>query len=793
MTTKTSTQLESALRYAELGWPVFPLHTPIATGDEPACSCRQASKCADIGKHPRYNKHNLTNGLKNATTDPDTIRGWWKIWPDANIGIRTGVDAGVIVLDVDGDKGQRSITDKPMPPTLTDRTGNGEHKFFAHPGGTVGNFAKKLPGLDLRGDGGYVVAPPSLHESGRRYEWLIPPWDEQPAPCPDWLLELLSESSQTNSKPASDVGETLRQGKRNDTLTSLAGTMRRRGMSESEIYAALKAVNEERCEPPLADDEVAKIAKSVSGYDPADSAFEKNGRQTVEDVLSMLEEIADSDTPDIEKKAAVLALSTEIGALGRVDRLLVEDALQDLFDWTKTDAQRFARAAAKDFRQEHAAEKKKREYASDEERLADEIGLPRLLAERILERYHFAQDPGGKLYTYQHGTYTIYGERLIKRQVKRLLKVWDMTDEWSKHKSEEVIEWIRVDAPELWARPPLDVLNVKNGLLDLKTGELKDHDPEYLSPVQLPVEYDPDADCPAWHDLIAAVFPDDCPDLAWELIAWLMMPYTSIQKSVLLLGEGRNGKSTFLNAVKNFLGRANVAGVSLHKLEANAFATARLVGRLANICPDLPSEHLAGTSVFKALTGGDLIHGEHKYHDSFEFESFARLVFSANTPPQSDDSSNAFFRRWLVVPFERTFTDEDEIPRQKLDAMLADPKELSGVLNMALAHLPRVLDQGITEAESMRKAWYEFKEVTDPQQVWLDLNTVEGPEMFVEKGELLKAYNADAKANGRPTLTASLFGKVVKRWKPSIQDGQKRIAGERPLVWYGIGLKADNW
>jgi len=251
-------------------------------------------------------------------------------------------------------------------------------------------------------------------------------------------------------------------------------------------------------------------------------------------------------------------------------------------------------------------------------------------------------------------------------------------------------------------------------LLDLTSGELSPHTPAHLSTVQIPVEYDPDADCPFWQRFIKGVFPADCQDLPWELVAWLMIPTTSIQKAVLLLGEGNNGKSTFLTALGSFLGHQNVAGVSLHKLEANRFATAQLVGKLANVCPDLPSAHLAGTSVFKALTGGDLIHAEWKHGAMFEFASFARLVFSANYPPQSSDSSHAFFRRWLVVPFERTFTDKDEISREELDRRLSDPKELSGVLNMALIHLQRIRDRGITTTESMQKAWYEFREVTDP-------------------------------------------------------------------------------
>lgn len=420
-------------------------------------------------------------------------------------------------------------------------------------------------------------------------------------------------------------------------------------------------------------------------------------------------------------------------------------------------------------------------------------GWTKYLSDAILEDDHFAVDAGKYLYRYADGVYRGDGKDWIARRCKTILEDLGRPEKWTTYRVGQVTAYIAVDRPALWERPPDDILNVKNGLLDLETGELRPHTPEHLSTVQIPVDYDPDAACPAWEKFVGEVFPEDCQStLPWELAAWLMTPNTSIQKSILLLGEGCNGKSTFLVALEKFLGKQNVAGVSLHKLEASQFASARLVGKLANICPDLPSEHLAGTSVFKALTGGDLIHGERKYGESFEFESYARLVFSANTPPQSADSSHAFFRRWLVVPFDRTFTEEDEIPRDVLDRRLADPEELSGVLNMALIFYPRIKHVSVTETESMRRAWYEFREVTDPIEVWLDLNTVEKPVAYIVKADLLRAYNEDAKANGRPVMVASQFAKAVKRWKSDIQDGQKRINGKRNWVWRGIGLVQEG-
>lgn len=696
MTTQTQTQavdlLANALRYAEAGWPVLPLHTPTEAG----CSCRRAD-CESVGKHPR-----TRHGVKDATCEPGQIRAWWHTWPEANVGIRTGAEAGIVVLDVDGDEGRQSTSDKAIPPTATARTGDGEHKYFAHPDGTVKNFTKKLPGLDLKGDGGYVVAPPSLHVSGRRYEWLIPPWEEQPASCPAWLLELLNAQAES-TVPAPSADGRITVGARNDTLASLAGTMRRRGMSYESILAALLAENGGKCDPPLEESEVERIARSISGYAPAE------------------EEAPDGDP--------------EVG-------------------WTK------------------------------------------FLADAILETDHFAVDAGDRLYYYHAGSYRLDGKRHIARRCKELLENWNRPAKWTTYRVGQVQSYIAVDRPALWKRPPRDVLNVKNGLLDLQTGELRPHSPEHLSAVQLPVEYDPGADCPAWHKFTDAWFPPDTRDLPWELLAWLMCPDMSIQKAVLLLGSGGNGKSRFLNAVKTFLGYNNVTGMSLHTLEGNRFATSNLVDKLANICPDLPSDHLTSTSVFKALTGGDSrLSAEIKHGIRFDFECYARLVFSANHPPASNDSTRAFFDRWLVVPFNRRFRGTpEEIPAEELDEMLADPAELSGALNMALIHLQRVRERGITETESMQKAWYEFREVTDPVEVWLDLNTVQGPELYVTKSDLFDAYRRNAKEEGRPRMTASQFSGAVKEWNPDLREGQKRLPTGRPKVWYGIGLRVDdNW
>ena len=423
------------------------------------------------------------------------------------------------------------------------------------------------------------------------------------------------------------------------------------------------------------------------------------------------------------------------------------------------------------------------------------------VAERILSQSRFAQDEGGGLYRYDAGAYHPRGERFVKARVKAVLEASGRLDAWTSHVANEVVEFIAVDAPLLWERPPADVVNLANGLLDLRTLTLHPHTPAHLTQVQLPVAYDPAAACPAWDAFLEPILPRDLLDagVIWELVADLMQPGTrgSVQKAVLATGEGANGKSTLLSALTAFLGRRNVAGVSLHKLESDRFSGARLVGKLANICPDLPSTHLAGTSVFKAIVDGegDPVSAERKFKDAFDYLPFCRLVFSANTYPQSSDNTHAFFRRWTVYPFPYTFEDGDPRKRDRAQLMaeLTAPGELAGVLNRALIHTPGLRAHGFTETESMRAAWDEFRATTDPIVVWLTRHTQRGHQLLVAKGDLLDAYNASLTGTGQSNVSGTAFGLALKRWWPQWRECQRTVNGvPKTWCWDGLGLVATQ-
>ncbi|HET6203328.1 MAG TPA: DUF3631 domain-containing protein [Planctomycetota bacterium] len=247
--------LDTALGYAARGWPVLPL--------EPR------------GKRPHGTL--VPHGLRDAITDAKTILGWWASQPDSNIGIVTGGAAGFDVLDVDGEEGAASLAaleraHGPIPSTWEALTGGGgRHLFFVHREG-LRNAVRFAPGLDVRADGGYIVAPASVHPSGRPYAWEVAhyPEDGPLAPWPAWLLDLIASGSPRGGAaiPGENAAGAIVEGERNATLASLAGTMRRRRMTEEAIRSALLVENEYRCRPPLEATEVTRIAGSVAGYPP---------------------------------------------------------------------------------------------------------------------------------------------------------------------------------------------------------------------------------------------------------------------------------------------------------------------------------------------------------------------------------------------------------------------------------------------------------------------------------------------------------------------------------------------
>ena len=245
--------LDHALWYSQRKWPVIPLHP---RGKKP------------IGRL-------APNGHLSASTDTDVIKKWWRDTPTANIGVPTGQKIGVVVLDVDGPDGEESLETLvrkfgPLPDTVEVLTGGGgRHLYFDYPTeGSVQNRVGICQGIDIRADGGYVVAPPSIHESDRKYEFELSshPSNIPLAQPPFWLLDLAQQ--RTPSARHLHDGSLIPQGRRDTTIYRIACSYRAQGMEYNEILERLLVDNHSRCQPPLKHITLEEKVRSACKYRP---------------------------------------------------------------------------------------------------------------------------------------------------------------------------------------------------------------------------------------------------------------------------------------------------------------------------------------------------------------------------------------------------------------------------------------------------------------------------------------------------------------------------------------------
>lgn len=243
----------AALQYLRLGWSVIPM--------------RRREKRPAIPWQV----------FQTVLASEEEVRNWFRRWPEANLGVVTGAISGLVVLDVDprhgGDESLRALEREhgALPDTLEATTGGGgRHVYFAHPGGSVRNRVGIAPGIDLRGDGGCIVAPPSVHPSGRRYRWRkgCGPGQLTLASLPQWLERsagnIGSRTGHTVPYWRERVRDGVSEGGRNNTIASLTGHLLWHGVDPEVALELMLCWNRVRCRPPLDEGEVVRTVQSIT-------------------------------------------------------------------------------------------------------------------------------------------------------------------------------------------------------------------------------------------------------------------------------------------------------------------------------------------------------------------------------------------------------------------------------------------------------------------------------------------------------------------------------------------------
>jgi P4 family phage/plasmid primase-like protien len=406
--------------------------------------------------------------------------------------------------------------------------------------------------------------------------------------------------------------------------------------------------------------------------------------------------------------------------------------------------------------------------------------LARTLGAAVMVMGPLARGADGRTWRYRRGVYVPDGpgEDTIRSRTVALLG-----DSYRPGHAAVARDVVLAHIPVLGSDPVEHLINVPNGLLDWRTGTLHAHTPDVRTTVQLGVPWDPAATCPWFDWWLAQVVPRDCVELAWELTGYLAYAGNPLHAAVMLVGDGRNGKGTYLRLVKAMLGEANVTAVSLADLVSTRFATASLFGKIANIAGDIDGTYLESTAVLKAVTGGDLISAEHKGKDRFDFTPWAVPVFSANKIPASADTTVGYLSRWLVIPFPVSFAGrEDRTVEDRLRA------ELPGILAGGLRRLPALLARGqFGLTDSAREAKAEFERRVDNVRWWLSECCELGDYPPASRTGLYQAYKrCTERDGGRPLKAGEFYDRLARIGIPNGRAADVR--------WFsGVKVTDDGW
>ena len=309
-------RIDAAFLYTDKGWAVLPIYGIV--GEKPHCSCFRGEACDSPGKHPITEL--CPQGLKNATTDKETLAKWFTLYPEANLAVVAGKASGFFVLDVDAPAGVVSLDyfleAYEMPETVIQQTGGGgKHYLFAYPSRIeISNSASAIAtGLDIKSDDGYILVEPSRHISGGEYQFECDSGPElKLAPPPIWLVTEINKYKKIDpAKAASKVvgsplTEKIPKGARNDVLFRQGCDLRRRGWTEEEIITALLKLNE-RSDPPLSRKEVCVIGSSCARY------------EATQDIVGESTRVADEVVAELNQTYATTTIGGSYAVLRECD------------------------------------------------------------------------------------------------------------------------------------------------------------------------------------------------------------------------------------------------------------------------------------------------------------------------------------------------------------------------------------------------------------------------------------------------------------------------------------------
>lgn len=755
-----ASRLEWALFYAACGWRVFPL--------------------APYAKVPTKG----SRGYLDATTDADTIRAWWTATPKANIGIATGEASGLVVIDEDprngGDADQLH-----MPPTLTAFSwSGGRHFYYAYAAPLDGdNHGKIAEGIDAKADGGYIVAPPSIvrdRESGMQGVYR---WDDTsyaPAPLATRFIKALTREPEPERAPA---GETPRTD--SDGAYWLAQALERTHAGESDDYgywlaqqllvnqvsnaedvlteyAARASFDDRR---PFTGKDIERWMKSaaksdiVQGGERAKRQGSKQGKQQPERRVRLVRpDETPAETPPPESTPAPSFRLTEYG---NTDRLITTYGERMRwtreFGWVVWDERRWLPNGEMQVRE--WAKQTVRNLYTEASNLASNAALSNAVETR----------------------------RALAGHSEDLLK-WATRSETDKVTAAMVnlAASARETRGDAFDQQPW-LLNVGNGTLDLRTGQLRAPDRADLLTQGTETFYDPDAICPTFEAFLSQIMlgRDELVSYLQRALGYSLTGDVREQVWHLCVGEGANGKSTLFETIEYVLGdyAAMVAPetITLSRLTRDGAAPSPDIARLKGkrFCKITETEEGAkiAPARIKSLTGGDMIMGRMLHRDPIEFRPTLKIWVYTNHRPQVRETTHAFWRRVRYIPFDfKAGENADPSLGERLRA------EASGILAWLVRGCLDWQRDGLNPPASLMDATGAYREEQDILRTFLDERCSVHAQANVPAKRLYNAYKEWCEDAGERPQSNTRFGIALG------ERGFQKTRFNAGYTWFGLGL-----
>jgi len=705
---------DAALAYAAQGIPVFP--------------CRPDKK-------PR-----VTGGFKAATTDPAMINTWWKDWPDAMIGIPTGEPSGLIALDVDVDpekglEGQASLAaledeHGPLPATRTQRTPRGgTHHIFAWPGHEVPSSVGKLGrGLDVRGDGGYVILAPSVNGEGRRY---ILERDCEAVPAPDWLLDLAMKGGKARQEP---------QIRTSSSISPLA-------VLDPYVETALRK-------------EVERVSSAPEG--------ERN--DTLNRAAFSLGQLVGGGCLDRDRVERTLVDAA--GASGLVD----DDGLESVHR-TIASGLEAGRLQPRGIPERSIlnAGHETRASSSLQEVLnrpveATEDGLARAFADALGEDLRYCHETGawfiwnGAYWQQDRTDEAFHRARELCRlhNPKPDQRLARATTAGAVERFAKADPVFAVTADRWDADPYL--LGTPGGTVDLRTGRLRSpHRRDFITKVTAVVPHTGGC-CPTWRRFLAEATNGDeaLQRFLQQLAGYCLTGDVSEHSLFFLYGPGGNGKSVFVNVLTGIMGAyATIAAMdsfTAARGERHPTDLAMLRGARLVSASETEEGRSWAESRIKQLTGGDPITARFMRQDYFEYRPQFKLVIVGNHKPVLSSVDDAAKRRFNILPFTHTPTTPDPHLEAKLES------EWPAILAWAIEGALDWRQNRLIRPQVVTQATADYFNEQDLVGEWLEACCDTGENGFTDtNANLYKSWSAFAEANGEHPGTKKKLNQHLRR------------------------------